>query len=178
MLLRRLTLLVAVLAATVAAVSSAVAASTQTERRAGLELAVVREVNQIRAAHGLRALVVSSGLHASALTHSRAMLDGGFFDHTSPDGTPFYERIRKAYPQRPNERWRVGENLFATSGALTARETVAAWLASPAHRDILLSAAWREIGVAVVRSPLAEGDFGGLPTWLATADFGSRAAPS
>jgi uncharacterized protein YkwD len=56
----------------------------------------------------------------------------------------------------------------------TAQETIATWLASPAHRSILLSAKWREVGVGVVFSQAAGGTFGGSPVWLVTADFGKR----
>ena len=123
-------------------------------------------------AEGLRALTVSPALRNAALGHTASMLENGFFDHSSLDGTSASDRIERSYPMRPSKPWAVGETLFSTSGKLTARETVARWLASPAHNEILLSPQWREIGIGVARSPLAGGDFGGLPTAAATADFG------
>ena len=102
------------------------------------------------------------------------MLQAGFFDHTSPDGTTAADRIGRSYPMRPNRRWAVGETLFSTTGELTAREAVARWLESPGHRDIILSPQWREVGIGAARSPLAGGAFGNQPTAVATADFGAR----
>jgi uncharacterized protein YkwD len=97
------------------------------------------------------------------------MVDGTFFDHSSPDGTSFGDRIARTYSPRPNRSWSVGETLYRTTGVLTARDVVAGWLDSPAHRDILLSAQWREIGIGVVRSQ-SEAGLGSV----ATADFGVR----
>jgi uncharacterized protein YkwD len=74
----------------------------------------------------------------------------------------------------PNRAWSVGETIFATSGTMTAAETVDAWLASPPHRAILLSAQWREVGIGVAKAAQAGGSFGGLPASVATADFGAR----
>jgi uncharacterized protein YkwD len=155
------------------AVVPALAAPNGSDRVPSLEQALLREVNQVRAAHRLRPLALAPGLRASAVSHSRAMLTGGFFQHESADGSAFWIRIKRTYPQAPQGTWTVGENLFMKSAEPTAHETVETWLASPAHRAILLSARWREVGVAVVFGT-AGGTFGGKPTWLVTADFGSR----
>jgi uncharacterized protein YkwD len=102
------------------------------------------------------------------------MLAHGFFAHDSPDGTPFSERLKEAYPPRPNAAWMVGENLFASSTPPTAEQAVEAWLASPPHRGILLSRRYLDVGLGIVRSPLAGGQFGDQPAWVITADFGAR----
>ena len=47
-----------------------------------------------------------------------------------------------------------GENIYAaTRGATTARQVVAAWLRSPAHRAILLHAGFRDLGATRVSAP-------------------------
>ncbi len=174
MVVRRLSVLLALLALAVTAVPVSGAGQSNAQRLAAVESQIVREINRVRAAEGLRPLKVSPALRSVAFVHSRTMLQRGFFDHTSPDGTSATDRILRSYPGRPNRAWAVGEVLFSTSGALTAREAVARWLASPGHRGILLSTQWREVGIGVARSPLAGGAFNNLPAVVATADFGAR----
>ncbi len=157
-----------------AAATQAAAAPTAGQRVVGLERELVVAVNDVRTARGLKPLSVSPGLRATALAHSRAMLAGGFFAHEPPDGIPFSERLRKLYPPPSSGAWMVGENLFASSVRPTAEQAVQAWLGSPSHRGILLSTQYREIGIGVVRSNLAGGDFGDQPAWVVTADFGAR----
>jgi uncharacterized protein YkwD len=171
---RRITALLGLLVLGLALVSSSRAGPSSMERLTTLEPQIVREINRVRDEQGLRPLKVSTALRATALGHTQAMLRGGFFDHTWPDGTTVSDRIQPSYPMRPNRVWTVGEVLFATSGTLTPREAVTRWLASPSHREILLSPTWRDVGIGVVRSPLARGDFGNLPATAATADFGAR----
>lgn len=177
MVLRRISIFLTLLALTVVATPTSGAGSGSTQRLTGVEQGVVRELNRVRAARGLRPLVVVPGLQVAAVVHSRAMLQGGFFEHESPGGRPFWERIKRTYPPLPTDPWLVGENLFAKSAELSPQEAVAAWLASPPHRDIALSAQFRDVGVAVVRSPSAGGAFGNQATWVVTADFGIRQAP-
>jgi uncharacterized protein YkwD len=48
------------------------------------------------------------------------------------------------------------------------------WLNSPEHRKILLTARWREIGLAAVHVTSASGTYGGREVTIVTADFGVR----
>jgi uncharacterized protein YkwD len=68
----------------------------------------------------------------------------------------------------------VGENLVWASPDLNAREALALWLDSPPHRQNLLRAAWREVGLGAVHSLSAPGVYGGLAATILTADFGVR----
>ena len=154
--------------------AQAAAAPTSTRRVVGLERQLLNAINETRSARGLRPLGVSPGLRAAALGHSRAMLAGGFFAHESPDGLGFPDRLKRAYPPKPNGAWTVGENLYASSVEPAAAAAVAAWLASPPHRGILLSRQFEDVGIGVVRAPVAGGDFGNQPAWAITADFGAR----
>ena len=136
-------------------VSSPVAtpgAPTKVERRAMLEVAVVREVNRVRAARGLGPLRAAPALRTAARGHSQAMLAHGFFSHDSADGTAFSERIRRHYTNAGYARWSVGEALMAAQAhAVDAEAIVTAWLDSPSHRVIILSPAWRDTRVAFGR---------------------------
>jgi len=151
--------------------------STRIERRPALETSVIREINRVRASHGLGQLGAAPGLRTAARSHSRAMLLLGFFGHDSADGTAFSERIKRYYPNRGWHRWSVGETLLARQGgAASAADVVAAWLDSPPHRALILSPTWREAGVAALYAPAAPKAFGGTETLVVTADFGVRVA--
>ena len=149
--------------------------SAKLERRVALESAVVREMNRVRAAHGLRALRMSPSLRAAARGHSQSMLKLGFFGHDSADGTAFSERIRRHYTSRGWRMWSVGEALLASEGRdVDAHAIVAAWLESPPHREIVLSPTWREAGIGALYAPTAPQEYGGAATIVVTADFGLR----
>ena len=149
--------------------------SAKLERRVALEVAVVRDMNRVRVAHGLTALRMSPSLRAAARGHSQSMLKLGFFGHDSADGTAFSERIRRHYTSRGWRTWSVGEALLASEGRdLDAHAIVAAWLESPPHREIVLSPTWREAGIGALYAPTAPQEYGGAATIVVTADFGLR----
>lgn len=173
------------LAAVVGVLASApIAAATGTtlhrsERRQvmalpSLNLTIVARVNAIRAAHGLRRVTVAPSLAAAARLHSRQMARTGHFEHESPDGTPFWQRVQRFYGKSGFHDWSVGETLVWQSPTTTATEVVTTWLDSPPHREILLDPHWREIGVSAVQDTAAPGDFAGLQATIVTADFGVR----
>jgi uncharacterized protein YkwD len=47
-------------------------------------------------------------------------------------------------------------------------------MASPEHRQNILTARWREIGISAIHSDSAPGTFGGRPVTVITTDFGVR----
>jgi uncharacterized protein YkwD len=141
---------------------------------AGYEAILLREINQVRAQHGLPELRSSSLLAAAADRHSRQMAGRGFFDHDSPDGSAFWKRVERFYPSRGSSYWSVGENLAYGSPSLSAGGAVRAWMQSPGHRANLLSSAWREVGLAAVHAESAPGVYGGRKATIVTADFGVR----
>jgi uncharacterized protein YkwD len=66
----------------------------------------------------------------------------------------------------------VGEDLAWGQGRLgTPRAALAGWLASPAHREILFTAKWRDVGVGRTRGTL----FGRPNVTVWVAQFGRRA---
>jgi uncharacterized protein YkwD len=108
---------------------------------------LVRAINKARAAHGVKGVMGSQKLRAAALRHSQDMMGHSYFAHTSPHGSTVAYRIEHSgfvY----GYSWRAGETIAWGSGSrATASATVAAWLKSPPHRAILLSHAFRWVGI-------------------------------
>jgi uncharacterized protein YkwD len=163
-----------VAAGSFAAPSDAGVAAVKVSDSNALEAPLLRAINGFRAQHGLRALRASAPLARAAQAHAVSMAQGGYFSHTSADGTSFWKRIRGYYPYGRFSRWSVGENLLWRSAPPTPEEALQMWIESPAHRKVLLTAAYREVGVAAVAATAAPGAFGSLDVTIVAADFGVR----
>ena len=174
--MRILALLFLLLAVAYAPTTSASATEqTAIRSRASLEVSVVRELNAVRSSHGLPPIRASRELRAAARSHTRSMLEVGFFGHESTDGRPFSDRIRRFYTSRGWRSWSVGETLLVSQGEETAaQEVVSSWLDSPPHRAIVLSPVWRDVGIGAFYAASAPRDFGGAQALVVTADFGLR----
>jgi uncharacterized protein YkwD len=159
---------------TVVAVGQTSAASGQAQQSLDVETGILAELNAVRAARGLRPLTPSPGLQAAAAAHSRAMLQRGFFNHSTAGGPSFSDRMQRFYPSRGFMHWNVAENILYHSAELGAAEAVAAWMNSPPHRQNMLGTAWREVGIGALWAASAPGQFGGSPTFVVTLDFGVR----
>ena len=152
-LLAALAALVLVLPATAAARTTKV--NTLTKK----ESTVLREMNRVRAQHGLGKLRFDSNLQRAARAHSREMLTANEFGHGA-----FGSRMQ----QYSVHGSLAGETLAWGVGARgPARGIVLAWLASPAHRANLLRPSFTRIGI---------GDLGGSflgyrGARVVTADF-------
>ena len=131
------------------------------------------QINQLRRSRGLAPLRVSGALRRAADSHSSAMATRGFFAHESSDGTSFWQRVARFYPQR-NGGWSVGENLLWSSPDVDGAGALRMWLNSPPHRKILLTPRWREVGLSAVHAASAPGVYRGLEVTVITADFGVR----
>jgi uncharacterized protein YkwD len=126
------------------------------------EVSILKVMNEVRAAHGLRPLRLDGRLQRAARGHSRTMLRTGQFFHGA-----FTSRIRSTGVKAP----RVGENLAWGVGVLSrARAIVNMWLASPEHRANLLHAGYRTVGVGALRGRF-DGYSGAL---VITTDFAGR----
>jgi uncharacterized protein YkwD len=160
LLLAVATLAVALGAATNShAASCANAAAAATSVPATTAGAAVRcLVNVERADHGLPALAPSERLRAAAGAHSADMVARRFFDHVSPGGATLTDRVRRAgYRGRT-----LGEDIgWGTDELGSPAGIVRAWMHSPPHRAVILSARFREIGVGVAlgtpTEPTADG---------------------
>ena len=145
-----------------------------TERLQALDGQILTRLNATRAAHGLRPLVVSDALENAAVTHSRELIQAGVFQHDSPDGTSFVQRLKHFYSPSGYSSWTAGENLLYNTADIDAETAIRAWLDSPPHRENMLNPDWREVGIGSVHASTAGGTFGGAPTWVITMDFGAR----
>lgn len=81
-------------------------------------------------------------LAAAATEHSADMANHNYFEHASRNGLPFTDRIA-----RNGYNWRAaGENISA--GRETVQAAINSWIKSPGHCANIMSAQFREIGVA------------------------------
>jgi uncharacterized protein YkwD len=127
--------------------------------------AVVCEVNERRAGHGLAPLVVNRRLERAGDAHARDMQRRGYFSHLSPEGVTVGDRLRAAGYIVQGVAWRVGEVLaWGRLGRSTPAAAVSAWMRSPPHRRVLLRARYHDIGVGVA----AGVPFGGTGRTYAT----------
>ncbi|HEU5279877.1 MAG TPA: CAP domain-containing protein [Gaiellaceae bacterium] len=139
-----------------------------------LEQGVLANINAFRRDHGLAPLRLSTKLAAAARSHSGEMAQRGYFSHDSANGTSFDRRIARYYRVSGSRYWSVGENLLWSSPDVDPGGALNMWLDSPPHRKILLTARWREVGLAAVHVAAAPGTYGGREVTIVTADFGVR----
>jgi uncharacterized protein YkwD len=146
----------------VAALGAAAALILPTTATAGMstsETALLRQMNQVRVAHGLGRLHYDAHLERAARSHSREMLAGNVFQHGA-----FGSRML----QFDVTGTLAGENLAWGTGSLgTARGIVAAWLASPEHRANLLRPSFSRVGIG----DLVGTFLGNQGAHVVTADF-------
>src|SRR5260221_9241038 len=126
---------------------------------------VIKFTNEKRAEAGLTSVTFNQALTDAALEKGHYMIDHDFWAHVAPDGTePWFFFQKHGYKYRY-----AGENLARDfSGAQSA---VDAWMASPSHRENMLSPKYKDIGVAVV-----EGDLSGSDTTIVVQLFGTLLA--
>ncbi len=141
---------------------------------ADLERELVAAINTMRRAQHVHALRVSPLLAEAARLHSRSMAVHGYFDHSSLDGSPFWQRLEPLYPPLKGRYWQTGENIVWASPDVSAQGAIDMWLKSPLHRKNLLGPAWREVGIGGVHALGEAGVFQGLEVTIVTADFGVR----
>lgn len=131
--------------------------------QADFESEVIELVNIEREALNLHPLSYSEALTAAARRHSQDMGDRNYFDHTTPDGIKFYERIADAgYDYQT-----CGENIAA--GYPTPAAVVDGWMNSDGHRANILDPDYCDIGVGYAAADASQF----YHYW--TQDFGRRA---
>ncbi len=123
---------------------------------------IIALTNQQRAAAGLNTLNVDSRLTAAAQAKANNMFSEQYWDHFGPNGETPWMFISQAGYQYVY----AGENL--AKGFRTAEGVHEAWMASPTHRDNIMSGNYKDIGVAVV-----EGVLLGKQTILVVQMFGN-----
>lgn len=119
------------------------------------EFAIVRAMNAVRTANGVRPLRVGRALTRAARSHSVDMARKGYFEHGA-----FIRRLRRFGVRAPY----IGENLASGTGPLGAAAIVEMWIASPPHRQNLLDRGFQRVGVGTA----------GAGNHVVTADFAGR----
>ena len=131
--LKRLTALGAAILVLVLTTTVATAGLTRAEAR------LLRDLNRVRAAHGLAPLRYDPRLQRAARAHSRAMLVTQTFQHGAFGARMAQFDVKGTW---------TGENLAWGNGAFgSAGGILRAWLASPEHRANLLRPGFTRIGI-------------------------------
>ncbi len=141
--------------------------------QAAMESSVTCLINDERTSYGLQPVTPNADLRQAALSHSNEMVNQGYFEHTSPSGVTFMDRIESTGYIHGARSWTVGENLVWGSGPLsTPQALVTAWMNSPPHRENLLRPSFREMGLAAVTgTPVRRSDASGVTV---SSEYGYR----
>lgn len=125
---------------------------------------LVDMANETRLAYNEAPLVRNPLLDKAAKLKGEDMSSRGYFSHDSPDGvTPWYWFKQVGYTFLF-----AGENLAVNFTEST--DVQSAWLNSPKHKDNLINANFKEIGIATV-----EGIYKNNPTIFVVQMFGTQA---
>ena len=125
------------------------------------ELLVI--TNQERQANGLQPLQLSNELSSAADGKANNMITENYWAHESPSGVTPWVFIKNAGYNYVY----AGENL--ARGFTNTSDVTSAWMASPTHRQNVLSPNYKEVGFAI-----RTGVLGGEETVLVVEMFGSR----
>jgi uncharacterized protein YkwD len=107
-------------------------------------------IDRLRREHGLRPLRANRALSVVAASQAKSMVLGDYFADDRPSGRTPMSLVAVTRYRRPTARIAVGENIaWGTGSETTPARIVAAWLASPPHREVMLSAEYRDAGVSV-----------------------------
>lgn len=105
-----------------------------------------------RAARGLPSWRADRRLALAARRHARDMVRRRYFGHRSPGGRNVVRRVGRTGYYRQCMPCSVGENLHWGRGPGTAPAAIVrAWMRSPAHRRVLMSRRFDEVGIGMVR---------------------------
>jgi uncharacterized protein YkwD len=138
---------------------------------AQIRAAVLCLHNQTRAAKDLPLLRENAKLDKAALGHSNDMVAEGYFDHTTPGGTSFVDRIFAAGYVKRDGGWVLGENLAWGTGDLsTPTGVMTSWMNSPGHKANILKRAYREVGIGIKLGVPTDDTVGATYT----LDFGAK----
>ena len=109
---------------------------------AAQEQKLLNLLNQDRTRNGLPALLEDSELSALARTKSQDMLENGYFSHESPTlGNAAAMLENSGYDYNG-----VGENIAHHA---SVEKADAAFLSSPAHRNVMMGRQWEKVGIGV-----------------------------
>ncbi len=124
---------------------------------------LIQQTNAVRQQHGLSALTENSALTKAAQAKADDMFAQQYFNHYSPSGQAPWVWFNSQHYVYTS----AGENLAIDF--VDGSDIVPAWMNSASHRENLLNASYRDIGIAVV-----DGTMKGQATIIVVQFFGSR----
>jgi uncharacterized protein YkwD len=141
---------------------------------AAIDAATFCLIEQVRSTNYLPSLHLSYSLQRVATGQTQDMVAGDYFGDDSISGlTPMQRILATPYPShaaRVNSAQNIG---WATGPLATPAGMVEAWMHSPPHREIILTARFRDIGVGV--TPAAPSSLAnGLEGATYTLELGER----
>lgn len=135
-------------------------------------IAMVCLVNFARRARGLKLLSPSPVLDRAAANKLAAEIRCDSFSHT-PCGDPVTRAFDQAGYTGTGRTVTIGENLaWGYRRSSTPRHILEAWLSSPAHRRVLFTPSFRELGLGVAQPLLFCGERDSI-LWAAAFGTGS-----
>lgn len=127
---------------------------------------IIQLTNEERAKLGLNSLKANANLTSAAHAKANDMFQKQYWDHFGPNGESPWDFIRGA----GYEYVYAGENLG--KGFTTSEGVHQAWMASPTHKENIVSPNYEDIGIAIV-----SGELHGENLILVVQMFGSRSRP-
>jgi uncharacterized protein YkwD len=135
---------------------------------AAMSAAIGCLLNAERTSKGLPPLKLNASLTKASKLMAGLMVTQRFFAHDTPDGRDVVDRVRPTGYIRGS--WSLGENIAWGSGGLdTPRAIVNGWMHSTGHRENILRAKFRDIGIGIKLGAPGRGLSGGA-TYV--TDFG------
>ena len=129
-------------------------------------------INQRRRAGGIGQLDPHGALKTAAKRHTIQMLSAGCFSHACAGEADLVRRVTAAGYLPCVCAWSVGENIAWGPGKQgSPAGIVAAWMASPPHRELILTGRMKDVDVGVRRGKPGNRRAGAA---IYTADFGYR----
>jgi uncharacterized protein YkwD len=131
-------------------------------------------IERERTTSHLSTLRANASLRRIAARQASEMVLGDYFGDNTVAGTTPWQRIATSVYASGAHTVRAAQNIGWGSGPLaTPAAMVSAWMHSPAHRQIMLTGSYRDIGVGV--NPAAPHSLTGrLPGATYTVEFAAR----
>jgi uncharacterized protein YkwD len=131
-------------------------------------------IDRERTSRGLHALAPNRDLERLAVTQAKEMVIGEYFGDDSLAGRTPWQRVTNSPYASGARGLTLGQNIGWGTGILaTPSAMMSAWMHSPEHRRITLTASYRDIGVGVAPSPPLSGE-GSLEGATYTVEFAAR----
>jgi uncharacterized protein YkwD len=142
------------------AISRGTSEPPTSEVLAQAELDLVTLTNRKRAARDLVALRVDPDLMRIARDRAEVMATNDVMSHTEPNGDKVFDRIRAA-----GLTWYAAGEIIAWNNYPTeysAAEAIRAWMASPGHKEIMVSTGYNYVGYGAAVSASGKRYYAGV----------------